>query len=187
MPRPPPARSTTRSVSRARRPDRRCDQSSVIRNQSVRRTNRAQHRVPTRLRHCEEPEGRRSNPGVGARGPGLLCCARNDGGLPTSLRSPVVLYRAVRGRTPLGKEAIDMRRILVAAGLALLTTSSAWAQSAANCDQIRQAVAQYGYAAARAHAMRTYGADAVRNGDKCLGRGGRVVRHVRHQRARQHR
>jgi hypothetical protein len=81
-----------------------------------------------------------------------------------------------------------MRRILVAAGLALLTTSSAWAQSGANCDQIRQAVAQYGYAAARAHAMRTYGADAVRNGDKCIGRGGgRVVRHVRHHRAKKHR
>ena len=80
-----------------------------------------------------------------------------------------------------------MRRILVAAGLALLTTSSAWAQSAANCDQIRQAVAQYGYAAARAHAMRTYGADAVRNGDKCLGRGGRVVRVVKRHRAKKHR
>jgi hypothetical protein len=79
-----------------------------------------------------------------------------------------------------------MRRILVVIGLALLTSSSSsWGQSAANCEQIRQAVAQYGYAAARAHAMRTYGADAVRNGDKCLGRGGgRPVRHVRHHRAK---
>jgi hypothetical protein len=74
-----------------------------------------------------------------------------------------------------------MTRILVAVGVALLSTSYAWAQSAANCDQIRQAVAQYGYAAARAHAMAHYGADAVRNGDKCLGRGGRVAaRHVKH-------
>jgi hypothetical protein len=75
-----------------------------------------------------------------------------------------------------------MTRILVAVGVALLSTSYAWAQSAANCDQIRQAVAQYGYAAARAHAMAHYGADAVRNGDKCLGRGGGRVaaRHVRH-------
>jgi hypothetical protein len=84
-----------------------------------------------------------------------------------------------------------MRRILVAVGLALLTTSPSWAQSAANCDQIRQAVAQYGYAAARAHAMRTYGADAVRNGDRCLGRGAgravRTVRHVKHQRAKKRR
>jgi hypothetical protein len=77
-----------------------------------------------------------------------------------------------------------MKAILVAVGVALLTTSYSWGQSQANCDQIRQAVAQYGYAAARSHAMRTYGADAVRNGDKCLGRGGRVVRHVRHHRAK---
>jgi hypothetical protein len=84
-----------------------------------------------------------------------------------------------------------MRRILVAVGLALLTSSPSWAQSAANCDQIRQAVAQYGYAAARAHAMRTYGAEAVRNGDRCLGRGAgravRTVRHVKHQRAKKRR
>ena len=80
-----------------------------------------------------------------------------------------------------------MTRILVAAGIALLTTSASWAQSAANCDQIRQAVAQYGYAAARAHAMRTYGADAVRSGDKCLGRGGRVAaRHVKHHHKKHH-
>jgi hypothetical protein len=65
-----------------------------------------------------------------------------------------------------------MTRIFVAIGVALLSTSYAWAQSAANCEQIRQAVAQYGYAAARAHAMRTYGAEAVASGDKCLGRGG---------------
>jgi hypothetical protein len=80
-----------------------------------------------------------------------------------------------------------MKRILVAVGVVLLTTSYSWPQSAANCDQIRQAVAQYGYPAARAHAMRNYGAEAVRNGDKCLGRGRGVVRHVRyHQRVRRH-
>jgi hypothetical protein len=52
-------------------------------------------------------------------------------------------------------------------------------------------VAQYGYAAARAHAMRTYGAEAVRNGDKCLGRGAggavRTARHVKQHRAKKHR
>ena len=87
-----------------------------------------------------------------------------------------------------------MTRILVAVGIALLLTDYAAAQSAANCDQIRQAVAQYGYAAARAHAMRNYGAEAVRAGDKCLAgaRGGRVAarhvaaRHARHQHARKH-
>ena len=76
-----------------------------------------------------------------------------------------------------------MTQIIVAVGVALLTTTSySWAQSAANCDQIRQAVAQYGYAAARAHAMRTYGADAVRSGDKCLGRGGGARAAGRHAR-----
>ncbi|HML11941.1 MAG TPA: hypothetical protein VK456_01460 [Xanthobacteraceae bacterium] len=81
-----------------------------------------------------------------------------------------------------------MKRILVAAGVVLLTTSYSWAQSEANCDQIRQAVAQYGYAAAHAHAMTHYGADAVRNGEKCLGRGRGVVavHHARHYRARKH-
>jgi hypothetical protein len=86
-----------------------------------------------------------------------------------------------------------IRLILVAVGVALLLTNSALAQSGANCDQIRQAVAQYGYAAARAHAMANYGAQAVRNGDRCLAgmrRAGthrvgkhRVVRHrtVRHR------
>jgi len=81
-----------------------------------------------------------------------------------------------------------MTRIIVAVGVALLTTSSAWAQSAANCEQIRQAVAQYGYAAARAHAMRTYGPEAVRSGDKCLvGHGaGRAVRTARHHKTKKH-
>ena len=83
-----------------------------------------------------------------------------------------------------------MTRIFVAVGVALLSTSYAWAQSAANCEQIRQAVAQYGYAAARAHAMRTYGAEAVASGDKCLGRGGggrAVARQVRsHHKTKHH-
>jgi hypothetical protein len=79
-----------------------------------------------------------------------------------------------------------MKRILVAVGVALLTTSYSWAQSAANCDQIRQAVAQYGYPAAHAHAMRNYGAEAVRNGEKCLGRGRVAVRHVRYHRVKRH-
>jgi hypothetical protein len=81
-----------------------------------------------------------------------------------------------------------MTRIFVAVGVALLSTSYAWAQSEANCEQIRQAVAQYGYAAARAHAMAHYGADAVRNGDKCIGRGGRAVaRHARtHHKTKHH-
>ena len=82
-----------------------------------------------------------------------------------------------------------MKRTLVAVAIALLSTSPSWAQSAANCDQIRQAVAQYGYAAARAHAMANYGAEAVRNGERnCLGRGaGRAVRHATRHHVKRHR
>lgn len=36
------------------------------------------------------------------------------------------------------------------------------------CQQIKQAVAQYGFAAARQHAMVTYGPEAVKMGDKCF-------------------
>jgi len=40
--------------------------------------------------------------------------------------------------------------------------------SAGDCDQIRQAVKQYGYAAAKKFALIHYGKDAVKYGDRCL-------------------
>jgi hypothetical protein len=62
-----------------------------------------------------------------------------------------------------------MMRILMVVAVALLLTGRASAQSEANCDQIRQAVAQYGYEEARRHAMIHYGAEAVEAGEKkCL-------------------
>ena len=62
-----------------------------------------------------------------------------------------------------------MTRILMIVAVALLLTSRAGAQSEANCEQIRQAVAQYGYEEARRHAMIHYGAEAVEAGEKkCL-------------------
>jgi hypothetical protein len=61
-----------------------------------------------------------------------------------------------------------MARILVIVAVALLLTNRAWAQSAANCEQIRQAVAQYGYEEARRHALIHYGPQAVEAGLKCL-------------------
>ena len=67
-----------------------------------------------------------------------------------------------------------MTRILVAVGVALLLTNSALAQ--AYCDQVRQAVATYGYAAAKRHALANYGKEAVRAADKCVTRKGRVRR-----------
>jgi hypothetical protein len=62
-----------------------------------------------------------------------------------------------------------MTRILLIAAVALLLTGRASAQSEANCDEIRQAVATYGYEDARRHAMLHYGAEAVEAGEKkCL-------------------
>ena len=62
-----------------------------------------------------------------------------------------------------------MTRILLIVAVALLLTGRASAQSEANCEEIRQAVATYGYEDARRHAMLHYGAEAVEAGEKkCL-------------------
>ena len=59
--------------------------------------------------------------------------------------------------------------ILVAVGVTLLMTSSALAQS--YCDQVRQAVAIYGHAASKQHALEHYGKEAVEAGERCLREG----------------
>jgi len=66
-----------------------------------------------------------------------------------------------------------MSRVLVLVGFSVLAMHCAYAQEAAGpsamqCRLVKQAVAQYGYAAARAHALETYGPEAVRMGDKCF-------------------
>lgn len=62
-----------------------------------------------------------------------------------------------------------MARIIIIVAVALLLTNRAGAQSEANCEEIRQAVATYGYEEARRHAMLHYGAEAVAAGEKkCL-------------------
>jgi hypothetical protein len=65
-----------------------------------------------------------------------------------------------------------MRRLLLLIGAIFLVADCTFAQAQdldpGQCEQIRQAVAQYGYAAARKHAMTNYGPEAVRRGDKCL-------------------
>jgi len=64
-----------------------------------------------------------------------------------------------------------MSRFLTVTGVLLLMTNYSLGQSGPNpgqCEQIRQAVAQYGYVAARRHAMANYGPEAVKAGDKCL-------------------
>ena len=40
--------------------------------------------------------------------------------------------------------------------------------SATDCEQVKQAVAQYGYAAARRFAVTHYGKQAANYGDQCL-------------------
>jgi hypothetical protein len=63
-----------------------------------------------------------------------------------------------------------MRKLLFFAGLILLLTDYSFAQdpSPMQCQLIKQAVAQYGYAASRRHALETYGPEAVKTGDKCF-------------------
>jgi len=62
-----------------------------------------------------------------------------------------------------------MTRILLVVAVALLLTSHASAQSEANCEEIRQAVATYGFDEARRHALIHYGPEAVAAGEKkCL-------------------
>ncbi len=65
-----------------------------------------------------------------------------------------------------------MPRFLLLTGVILLVADYSFAQSPdpdpMQCQQIRQAAAQYGFAAARRHALATYGPEAVKTGDKCF-------------------
>ena len=56
--------------------------------------------------------------------------------------------------------------IAVGVGAVVLLGDSALADD--RCDQVKQAVATYGYAAARKHALENYGKEAVAFGDRCL-------------------
>jgi hypothetical protein len=56
-------------------------------------------------------------------------------------------------------------------GIMFLMTDNSSAQSGPNpsqCEQIRQAVAQYGYRAAKRHAVANYGREAADAGERCL-------------------
>jgi hypothetical protein len=64
-------------------------------------------------------------------------------------------------------------RLLLLAGIVLLIGDYSFAQDSPDptpmqCQLIKQAVAQYGFAAARRHALETYGPEAVKTGDKCF-------------------
>jgi hypothetical protein len=66
-----------------------------------------------------------------------------------------------------------MPRFLLLTGLVLLMADYSFAQDSPDpirmqCLLIRQAVAHYGFAAARRHALEAYGPEAVKTGDKCF-------------------
>ena len=66
-----------------------------------------------------------------------------------------------------------MPRFLLLTGVVLLMADYSFAQDSPNptpmqCQLLRLAVAQYGFAAARRHALETYGPEAVKTGDKCF-------------------
>jgi hypothetical protein len=66
-----------------------------------------------------------------------------------------------------------MPRFLLLAGIVLLIADYSFAQDSPDptpmqCQSIRLAVAQYGFAAARRYALETYGPEAVKTGDKCF-------------------
>ncbi len=63
-----------------------------------------------------------------------------------------------------------MPRLLLLASAVVLIADYSFAQepTAMQCQLIKQAAAQYGYAASRRHALETYGPEAVKIGDKCF-------------------
>jgi hypothetical protein len=72
--------------------------------------------------------------------------------------------------------AAVMPRFLLLADVILLMAGYSFAQEYSadptpiQCQLIKQAAAQYGFAAARRHALETYGPEAVSTGDKCFRR-----------------
>jgi hypothetical protein len=67
-----------------------------------------------------------------------------------------------------------MPKFVLLSSAILLIPSYAFAQdipnhpSASQCQQIRQAVAQYGYGSARQYALQNYGPEAVKFGEQCF-------------------
>jgi hypothetical protein len=75
-----------------------------------------------------------------------------------------------------------MPRLLLLTCALLLMPGYAFAQapSADQCQQIKQAVAQYGYEAARKHALENYGPEAVKVGDQCFDGHGKTASKSHH-------
>ena len=71
------------------------------------------------------------------------------------------------------QHGVVMPTLLLLTDVILLMPDYSFAQSSPGptpmqCQLIRGAVAQYGFAAARRHALETYGPEAVKTGDKCF-------------------
>jgi hypothetical protein len=83
------------------------------------------------------------------------------------------LAAVINDRSPLKGKA-HMIRFVIAVGVGVVLLGES-ALGDERCEQVKQAVATYGYAAARKHALENYGKEAVAFGDKCLrGSGGQV-------------
>ena len=71
------------------------------------------------------------------------------------------------------QRGVAIPRFLLLTGVVLLMADYSFAQESPDptpmqCQLIKLAVAQYGFAAARQHALETYGPEAVKTGDKCF-------------------
>jgi hypothetical protein len=87
------------------------------------------------------------------------------------MNKPTVASVAVNAAL-LGAARFSLRFLLLT-GAVLLAADYGFAQSSPDptpmqCQMLKLAVAQYGYAAARRHALETYGPEAVKTGDKCF-------------------
>src|SRR5215469_8675916 len=76
------------------------------------------------------------------------------------------------------QHGVTMPRLLLLTGVILLMANYSFAQYSPDptpmqCQLIRLAVAQYGYAAARQHALETYGPEAVKTATNVSQREGR--------------
>jgi hypothetical protein len=75
------------------------------------------------------------------------------------------------GAAFLSASAFSLRALLPTGAVLLVADSFAQASpdpTSMQCQMIKLAVAQYGYAAAKRHALETYGPEAVKVGDKCF-------------------
>jgi hypothetical protein len=93
-----------------------------------------------------------------------------------NVRTKVFLILATRhnwAAKRIRQHGAAMLKFLFLTGAILLIADTSFAQSSpdptpSQCQLIRLAVAQYGFAAARRHALETYGPEAVKTGDKCF-------------------